>query len=278
MTDRTTGAIDDLVAEVPDGAKIALFKDHVPMAAVRALVRKGVRDLHVVNVPTSGLATDMLIGAGCVSVVETSGVTMGEYGQAPNFVRAVKAGTIRPIDATCPAVYTGLQAAEKGVPFIPMRGLVGSDIAANRDDYKLIDNPFEDGDRIIAIPAIQPDFALVHVPIADTEGNLYLGHALELKTIMHAARATLATCEAVYDGNILADPGLSPAAISAFYVDRLALAPSGSWPEALPDRYDDDPDAILAYMSAARTEEGMRAWLDENVMSEANRPSAVAAE
>ena len=274
MTDRVAETSDALVAGVQDGAKIALFKDHVPMETVRALVRRGVRSLHVVTVPTSGLATDMLIGAGCVSVVETSGVTMGEYGQAPNFVRAVKAGTIRPIDATCPAVYTGLQAAEKGVPFIPMRGLIGSDIAANRDDYKLIDNPFADGDRIVAIPAIQPDYALVHVPLADREGNLFLGHALELKTIIHASRATLATCEAFYDGNLLADPDLAPTVISGFYVDGVALAPKGSWPEALPDRYEDDPEAIQTYMAAARTEEGMRSWLDANVMA----PPAVAAE
>lgn len=264
---------DALVAGVPDGAKIAIFKDHVPMDAVRALVRRGVRDLHVVTVPTAGLAVDMLIGAGCVSVVETSGVTMGEYGQAPNFVRAVKAGTVRPIDATCPAVYTGLQAAEKGVPFIPMRGLIGTDIAANRDDYKLIDNPFETGDRIVAIPAIQPDVALVHVPLADRAGTLYLGHALELKTIIHAARTTLATCEAFYDGDILADPDLAPAAISGFYVERVARAPNGSWPLALPDSYGDDGAAMRAYMDAAATEDGMQAWLDENVL---RRPAAAA--
>lgn len=272
MADLVAKDADALVAPVRDGAKLALFKDHVPMEAVRALVRRGVRDLHLVTVPTGGMAADMLIGAGCVSVVETSGVTMGEYGQAPNFVRAVKAGTVRPVDATCPAVYTGLQAAEKGVPFIPMRGLVGTDIAANRDDYKLIDNPFQPGDRIMAIPAIQPDFALIHAPLADRAGNLYLGNASDLKTVIHAARATLATCEAFHDGDILADPLLAPAAISGFYVDAVALAPKGSWPIALPDRYDEDADAIRAYMAAA-SEGGMAAWLDANVMI---RPAAAA--
>ena len=77
--------LDELAAQVPDGASLALPKDNAgaPMAAVRALVRRGARDLHLINVPTSGLATDMLIGAGAARLVETSGVSLGELGGAP---------------------------------------------------------------------------------------------------------------------------------------------------------------------------------------------------
>ena len=148
MTDVILPNVDQLAAEVPDGAKIVVFKAEggsAAMAATHALIRRGVKDLHIVTAPTSGLQADMLIGAGCVATVETSGVTMGEYGQAPCFGRAVRAGTIRVIDSTCPAVYAGLQAGEKGIPFMPLRGLIGSDIVAYRDDYRIIDNPFGDG-------------------------------------------------------------------------------------------------------------------------------------
>ena len=135
MSDVLLANVDQLAAEVPDGAKIAVFKAEggcAAMAATCALIRRGVRDLHLVTVPTSGLQADMLIGAGCVATVETSGVTLSEYGQAPCFGRAVKAGTIRVIDSTCPAVYAGLQAGEKGIPFMPLRGLIGSDIVNHR--------------------------------------------------------------------------------------------------------------------------------------------------
>ena len=259
---------DRLVAGVADDAKIALYKANVPMTTVRALVRRGVRGLHVVTVPTGGMAVDMLIGAGCVSVVETSGVTMGEYGQAPNFGRAVKSGAVRPVDATCPAVYTGLQAAEKGVPFIPMRGLIGSDVAANRDDYRLVENPFQPGDRIMAIPAIQPDVALVHAPLADRAGNLYFGAAAtDLRTLIYASRTTLATCEAVQEDDLLADPDKAPSTIPAFYIEAVAEAPNGCWPLEMPDRYPADDVAIRDYMEAAQSEEAMDAWLRTNVLA-----------
>ncbi len=263
--------VDTLAARVVDGAKVAVFKDGaVPMALGRALVARGVRDLHVVTVPTSGLLTDMLIGAGCIGTLETSGVTLGEFGQAPCFVRAVKSGSLRIMDATCPAVYTGLQAAEKGVPFIPMRGLIGSDILANRLDFKTIDNPYADpnagGDPIVAIPAIRPDVSLIHAPLADSHGNVWVGRLAELKIMAHASGESLVTCERLYDGNLLDNPQLAPAVIPAMYVGGVVLAPQGSWPLGLVGEYDDDVEAILAYVQAAATPEGFQDWLAETAL------------
>ena len=87
MTTILTG-IDALVADVADGTVVAAMKDTsgAPMALARALIGKGVRGLHLVNMPTGGLFADVLIGAGCVAVVEGGGVSLGEYGQAPCFV------------------------------------------------------------------------------------------------------------------------------------------------------------------------------------------------
>ena len=259
--------MDALAARVSDGAKVAVFKDGaVPMELGRALVRKGVRDLHIVTVPTSGLLADMLIGAGCVATAETSGVTLGEYGQAPCFGRAVKSGSLKIMDATCPAVYTGLQAAEKGVPFIPMRGLIGSDILANRPDFKTIDNPYApegDSDPIVAIPAIRPDISLIHAPMADSHGNVWIGRQAELKIMAHASGESLVTCERLYDGNLLEDPQLAPAVIPAMYVGGVAVAEQGGWPLGLIGEYDDDAEAVLAYVQAAATPEGFQDWLAE---------------
>ena len=110
--------LDALAAHIPDGAKVALPPDYsgCAMAAVRALIKRGVRDLHLVGVPSVGFQGDMLIGAGCVATLETAAVTIGEYGLAPRFTAAIKAGAIRMIDGTCPAIHAGLQAAEKGYP------------------------------------------------------------------------------------------------------------------------------------------------------------------
>ena len=151
----------------------------VPMAAVRALVRRGVRDLHLVTVPQAGIAADLLIGAGCVATIETAAVSLGELGNAPRFTAAVEGGRLAIRDSTCPAIHAALQAAEKGVPFMPLRGLIGSDLLGARPDWHVIDNPLADsgGDPSSCCRRSGPDVALFHAPYADEHGNVWLGAA-----------------------------------------------------------------------------------------------------
>ena len=191
---------DSLVEAIADGACLIMPSDTngVPMAAVRALIRKGVRDLRLIGGPTSGLAADLLIGAGCVANIESAAVNLGEYGGAPRFRAAADERGIAIRETTCPAIHAALQAAEKGIPFIPLRGLIGSDVQRLRDDWKLIDNPFapeDTRDPIALLPAITPDVALIHAACGDDEGNVWIGLRREVLTMAHAARTTLATVE-----------------------------------------------------------------------------------
>jgi glutaconate CoA-transferase subunit A len=89
------------------------------------------------------MCADLLIGAGCVAEIETSAVSLGEAGLAPRFTEAAERGDIVVRDATCPAIHTALQASEKGVPFMPLRGVLGSDLIAHRHDWRVIDNPMK---------------------------------------------------------------------------------------------------------------------------------------
>lgn len=262
-------AVEALAARIPDGARVALPPDNsLPsLALAKALVRRGARGLRLVGVPVSGFATDLLIGAGCVAEVETSAVSLGEAGFAPRFTAALKAGTLTVRDATCPAIHTMLQAAEKGVPFMPLRGLIGSDILANRPDWLVIDNPFAGGgDPIVLLPALQPDFAIFHAVLADEAGNVWVGRRRECATLAHAARRTLVTVERLHPGNLLEDERMAPGTISATYVEAVAVAERGAHPVALLDEYSNDPAYVAAYARAARTEEGFRAWLDTHVL------------
>ncbi|MGE0736913.1 MAG: CoA transferase subunit A [Alphaproteobacteria bacterium] len=267
MSDMILRDVDALAALVPNGASLAVINQNggVAMAATRALIRRGVTNLHVIGVPTSGVQADMLIGAGCVAAVESGGVSLGEFGQAPNFVRAVKAGAIRVLDSTCPAMYAGLQAAEKGNPFMPLRGLIGSDIVKHRPDYKVIANPFPPHDPIVVLPAIKPDFGLFHVALADRFGNVWVGRVREQAIIAHAATETLVTCERLYDGNLMEDEALAPACLSPLYVRAIAVAPQGAWPLGLAGHYRPDDAHLKLYAQAAATEAGMQAYLAEHV-------------
>lgn len=268
--------VEALAARIPDGALLALPPDNsLPsLALAKALIRRGARNLRLLGVPVSGFATDLLIGAGCVAEVQTSAVSLGEAGFAPRFSAALREGRITIRDATCPAIHTMLQAAEKGVPFMPLRGIIGSDILANRPDWRVIDNPFaESGDPIVLLPALSPDFALFHAVMADSFGNVWVGRRRECATIAHAAKHALVTVERLHPGNLLEDERLAPGTISGTYIDAIAVAERGAHPVALLDEYGFDADYIAAYARAARTEEGFRAWLAEHVLDAAVEPA-----
>lgn len=259
-----------LAALIPDGAKIAIAKEPLaPFALAREIIRRGVRDLHLVTVPTAGMIADLLIGAGAVGVVETSGVSLGEFGPAPRFVKAVKSGAVEVRDSTCPAVYAALQAAEKGQPFAPIRGLIGSDVLANRADFALMENPFQPGDTLVALPPIRPDFALLHADRADRFGNVYVGGRHEYKTMAHAAKQSLITVEEIVDHDLRDDPATSSSLIGGIYVAGIALAKGGAWPSAAPGRYEMDEDHITAYARAARDDEGFARYLSGQVQEDA---------
>ena len=262
-----TLSLDRLAGRVANGAMLALPPDYsfVPMAAVRALVRRGVRDLNLVTVPQAGIAADLLIGAGCVATIETAAVSLGELGKAPRFTAAVEGGTVAIRDSTCPAIHAALQASEKGVPFMPLRGLIGSDLLRVRPDWQVIDNPLAEGDPIVVLPALKPNVALFHAPYADAHGNVWLGARRELVTMAHAAKETLVTIEEVRPGDFLADETLAAGTLPALYVTALAEAPRGAWPLGLDGRYEPDRDHLAGYARLAASEDGFAAYCAEYV-------------
>jgi glutaconate CoA-transferase subunit A len=263
--------ISTLAAAVPDGAKLAVAKEDTGAAilATLALIRRGVRNLHLVCVPVSGLQADLLIGAGCVATIETSAVSLGEWGGAPRFNAAVRSGAVRVVDGTCPAIYAGMQAGQKGTPFMPLRGIIGSDLLEHRSDWKVIDNPFAPGDRVVAIKAIVPDVALFHAQAADRFGNVFLGRDRDGLLLAQASRKALVTVEEIVDGHLLDDDARAGSVLPALYVSHVALAPHGTWPAVFGERHPVDAQWMARYAELARTEEGFRQVLAE-LMAEAD--------
>jgi glutaconate CoA-transferase subunit A len=259
--------IEEALAPIRDGIMLAVPREvaGVPMEATRALIRRGVRNLHLVTLPTSSLQADLLIGAGCVAMLETSAVSLGEFGAAPRFTAALTAAAIRVKDATCPALHAAFQAAEKGVPFMPLRGIIGSDLLAHRPDWRMIDNPFGEDDPIVVLPALHPDVALIHAPMADRAGNVWIGRQRELTTMAHASARTVVTVEKIIDHNLLDDPVLAAGTLPGFYVDAIAVAANGCWPLGLPDHYAADLAHIGEYARLAATADGFARYLDQYV-------------
>jgi glutaconate CoA-transferase subunit A len=268
-------SLEALAAAVPDGAKLVIPADYsgVAMAATAALIRRGVTRLHLVCAPVSGLQAEMLIGVGAVATIETSAVTLGEFGPAPRFAEAVRRGLVVVKDATCPAIHAGLQAAEKGLPFMPLRGIIGSDLFANRPDWKVIDNPFAKGDPIVVLPAIEPDVALFHAPLADREGNVWIGRRRELMTMAHASKRTVVTVEAISETSLFDDESLAAGVIPALYVTGVAEVKRGAAPLGLWGAYEPDEAFLRDYVLAAKTQAGF-----DRFVADWLRPSSLAAE
>jgi glutaconate CoA-transferase subunit A len=264
---RIVSTLEEALAPIIDGCVLAVPRENsgVAMAATRALIKRGIKHLQLIALPTSSLQADLLIGAGCVSSIETSAVSLGEFGPAPRFTAAITSGKVRMKDATCPALHAAFQAAEKGVPFLPLRGLIGSDVLAHRPDWRTIDNPFGNNDPIVLLPAIKPDVALFHAAMADRAGNVWIGRERELATMAHASAKTIVTVEKIADENLLADATLAAGTLPGFYVDAVAVAPRGAWPLPLPDHYAWDAEHLAEYARLAATEEGFAKYLEQYV-------------
>jgi glutaconate CoA-transferase, subunit A len=265
-------SLDEALASIADGCMLAVPRESsgAAMAATRALIRRGIKRLHLVTLPTSSLQADVLIGAGCIETLETSAVSLGEFGPAPRFTAAILSGAIKLRDATCPALHAQFQAAEKGVPFMPLRGLLGSDVLAHRPDWKTIPNPFAQDacsgtDPIVLLPALKPDIALFHAPMADRAGNVFIGAQRELVTMAHAAQKTIVTVEKIRDGDLLRDPVLAAGTLPGFYIEAVAVEARGAWPLPLFDHYGIDAGHMSEYARLAATPGGFAQYLDRYV-------------
>src|SRR5215472_15276043 len=245
-------SLDEALAPITDGASLLIPREGagVAMAATCALIRRGVTRLTLIATPTSSLQADLLIGAGCVEAVEAAAVSLGEFGPAPRFSAAI---------------HAGLQASEKGVPFMPLRGLIGSDVLAHRPDWRVIDNPFGNHDPIVLLPALKPDVALFHAPLADRDGNVWIGQQRDLALMAHAAAKTIVTVEKLHETNLFEDPLLAAGALGGFYLEAVAVAPRGAWPLPLPDHYAADEAHLAEYAKLAATPEGFARYLDVHV-------------
>ena len=115
------------------------------------------------------------------------------------------------------------------------------------------------------LPALKPDVALFHAPLADRAGNVFIGTQRELVAMAHAAQKTVVTVEKIHDGDLLRDPILAAGTLPGFYVEAVAVEPRGAWPLPLPDHYAIDGAHVAEYARLAATAEGFAAYLQRYV-------------
>ena len=200
-----------IATHVRDGMSIALgcgLESLIPFAASHEMIRQRRKDLTLIG-PISDIQFDQLIGAGCVRKIQASWVGNVAAGLGHNFRRAAEHGQPVALEIEEHSNFTiglALQAAAMGLPFLPTRSIKGSDIA-NEPHFTRVHCPFT-GEELIAVRAIRPDLAILHVQRADDQGNAHLwGNYGVIREAAMAAGRVILTCEELVDHElILSDP------------------------------------------------------------------------
>ena len=263
----TLKSLSEAVEAIADGSVIALGGNTVhrsPSAAVHEIVRQGKRDLTLIKT-AGGYDVDVLVGGGCVARIIAAYVGFENLqGMAPQFRAAVEQGRVTLQEQTCPTVIAGLRAAAQGIPFMPLAGMSGSDLVPGR--FLAVANPYGEGE-VVTAPALWPDWAIVHVQIADASGNGRIqGTQFEDVLMTKAARHVLLTTERIVDGEGFGEqPELT--AIQSFQVDAVVEAQRGAWPASCAGRYDIDEAYLAEYYQVASTAtpEALREWVLQRV-------------
>lgn len=264
----------EAIAEfVPDGASVALglqMEQMIPFAAGHEIIRQKKRGLTLIG-PISDILFDQIIAAGCVEQVIAAWVGNVMMGSAYNFRRAVENNEIRIINMTNFTVALALQAGAMGVPFLPTRTALGSDVAKGNHFFYQVFSPFEPKESLHAVRALNPDVAIVHVQRADREGNAHCwGNFGVMIDGVRAAKRVIVVAEEIVEPEVIAsDPNRT--VLPGFLVNAVVECRYGAHPSPVQGYYKRDDAFFRQYHEQTKTKADSDAWLDHWVYSTSDR-------
>jgi len=253
---------------VSDGDVVALQNmatQAAPMAMVRELIRQQRRELGLVCL-VGGIALDWLAAAGCMNRFTGNAVSMEQFGLAQHYRRAVEDGAIRMEELSETALLARLGAGARNLPFLPTRGMIGTDLIDINENLTMLEDPFG-GPPVVACRALVPDVALIHCHRADPHGNVqYEPTALwpDVGIMPKAARRVIVTTEQIVDSDVLrANPDRT--VLPGFMVDAVVEVPWGAHPTSFNPLYGYDAALHLAWVAAAGSDNDVAAFLESYV-------------
>ena len=263
-------AIADLVA---DGASVALglqLEQMIPFAAGHEIIRQKKRDLTLIG-PISDILFDQLIGAGCVKEVIAAWVGNVMMGSAYNFRRAVEQDGMKVFNLTNFSVALALQAGAMGVPFLPTRTALGSDITKGNHFFSPIFSPFAHKEPLWAVRALNPDVTIVQVQRSDRDGNAHCwGNFGVMLEGVRAAKRVIVVAEEIVEPEVIAsDPNRT--VIPGFLVTAIVECPYGAHPSPVQGYYKRDDAFFRQYHEQTKARADSEAWLERWVYSVEDR-------
>ncbi len=275
MSDKHTSLPDGIRDLVRDGESVVLgacLESDIPFAAAHELIRQQKRDLTIIA-PISDMGTDLLIGAGCVGGVRGAWVGNMMGGTGYNYRRACETAVPRAIavhDYTNLSLGRALFAGVSGVPYVPMRSLLGSDIATTNSEFKRAENPFADPaqpEPVVLVPALIPDVAILCVPRADRSGTCHHwgSRGVAQEAALAAKRVIVIAEEIVGESVIRSDP--SRVLVPGYKVSAVCHVPAANHPAPMTGCWKRDNGFFADYLARSKTREGFLEWLGEWVLS-----------
>lgn len=232
-----------------------------PMALVRALLRSDVTDLTVVSY--GGPDVGLLAAAGRIRTLVAAFATLDSIPLEPHFTAARQRGALELVELDEAMFMWGLTAAAHRLPFMPVRAGLGSDVMRVNPRLRTVRSPYEDGEELVAVPALRLDAALVHLNRADGHGNAqYLGPDPYFDDLFcEAADAAYVSCERIVDSaDLLKAAGPQTLLVKRAFVNGVVETPHGAhFTSCVPD-HDRDEAFQRAYARAARDPEAWRAF------------------
>jgi glutaconate CoA-transferase subunit A len=247
--------LEELVGELSSGMTIGIGgwgSRRKPMAAVRAILRSDLTDLTVVSY--GGPDVGLLCAAGKVKKAVYGFVTLDSIPTDPHFKAARQSGGIEAMEVDEGMFYLGLLAASQRVPFLPTRAGLGSDVLRLNPSIKTVTSPYEDGEELVAMPALRLDAAIVHVNRADAKGT---GQILGPdpffdELFLGAADRRFMTTERLIDTDQFSSEGpIQTMSISRLLTDGVVETPKGAHFTACVPDYPRDEAFQKEYVAAA---------------------------
>jgi glutaconate CoA-transferase subunit A len=263
-------SLSEAAALVKDGSSIvcpSFGYEKVSFAFIRELVRQQKKGLYLYG---SGMNVDadILIGAGCIATAEIGHIGFENIGLAPCFRRAAESQRLKVEDYSNFIMTMRFFAGSMGIPFMPLRTGMGSDVLtyANSDHVMEIESPFTQ-ERITAVRAVHPDFAILHAQRVDTDGNVSIeGPKYDNVEKAKSAKCVIVTCEEIVRPEFVQSRP-EKTILPNFLVDYVVTVPLGAHPYACYGYYDYDWEHIEFYANIAKTEEGFQRYVEDFILS-----------
>ncbi|HEX6878157.1 MAG TPA: CoA-transferase [Nocardioidaceae bacterium] len=256
--------IDDVVGRVKDGMTVGIGgwgSRRKPMALVRALCRSDVEDLTVVSY--GGPDVGLLCAAGKVRKLVYAFVSLDSIPLEPLFRAARENATVEVEEWDEGMFQTGLRAAAQRLPFLPMRAGLGSDVMTYSPRLRTVASPYDDGEELVAVPALKLDVALVHMNRADSHGNgQYLGPDPYFDDLfcLAADQRYLSTEQVVDTAGLTVDAPVQTLLLNRLMIDGVVETPNGAHVTTCVPDYGRDERFQKAYATAAADPESWAAF------------------